>query len=91
MLSVRFAGPFKKDRKLMRKRRMDMGCLDEIMKLIINEQPLPEHCHPHPLHGKWVGKWECHVHGDWLLVYKIRPEAHSVTFHRTGTHSDLFE
>jgi hypothetical protein len=27
----------------------------------------------------------------WLLVYKINPDATTVTFHRTGTHSGLLK
>jgi mRNA interferase YafQ len=76
----------------MRKRQMDIGCLDKIITLIVNERPLPEHCRPHLLHGKkWEGKWECHIENDWLLTYTIRPEERTVTFLRTGTHSDLFK
>jgi mRNA interferase YafQ len=90
MLYARFTGPFKKDRKLMEKRQMDMACLNEVMEFIQNERPLPEHHHPHPLHGKWKGCIDCHVINDWVLIYEIDPEGKTVTFHRTGTHSDLF-
>ena len=70
---------------------MDIGCLDEVMQLLTAERPLPERCHPHLLHGKkWEGNWECHVENDWLLVYKTNMEERTVTFLRTGTHSDLF-
>ncbi|GHV37520.1 hypothetical protein AGMMS49546_05520 [Spirochaetia bacterium] len=61
------------------------------MDLIIAEQPLPPRCRNHELHGNWVGKSECHIQGDWVLIYRINPAAKTVTFHRTGTHSDLFK
>ena len=33
---------------------------------------------------------ECHIQGDWVLIYEIDPVARTVTFHHTGSHSDLF-
>ena len=91
MLIVKRATQFKKEFALAEKRGKNMGKLIEVMSLIINERPLPEKYQNHPLHGKWEGKWECHIEKDWLLVYKIRTAERTVTFHRTGTHSDLFE
>ena len=74
----------------MEKRRMDINKLREVMGIIIDEKPLPpERCN-HPLHGEWEGMLECHIQGDWVLIYEIDPAARTVTFHRTGSHSDLF-
>ena len=90
MLHPTFTGPFKKDRKLMKKRNKDLRELAKIMALLINEQPLlPKH-NNHPLHGEYQGKWECHVEPDWLLVYRIEKENQRIIFYRTGSHSDLF-
>ena len=74
----------------MKKRSMDINKLTEVMDMIINEQPLPPERRNHPLQGKWKDALECHIQGDWVLIYEIDEEAHTVTFHRTGTHSDLF-
>jgi len=90
MLKPRFTGPFKRERKLMGKRGRDINKLTEVMDLIINEKPLPPERNNHPLHGKLEGAFDCHIQGDWVLIYEIDPAAHTVTFHRTGTHSDLF-
>jgi mRNA interferase YafQ len=60
------------------------------MGMIIDEQPLPPERHNHPLHGKWEGSFDCHIHGDWVLIYELNHTARTVTFQRTGTHSDLF-
>ena len=90
MLKPRFTGPFKRERKLMQKRGKDKYKLTDVMDLIINEQPLPPERHNHPLHGKWEGAFDCHIQGDWVLIYEIDPMAHTVTFHHTGNHSDLF-
>jgi mRNA interferase YafQ len=90
MLKPTFTKPFRKQLKLMEKRRMNINKLREVMDMIINEKPLPpERCN-HQLHGDWEGTFECHIQSDWVLIYKLNHEAHTVIFHRTGSHSDLF-
>ena len=74
----------------MQKRGMDINKLTEVMGLIINEIPLPPERCKHPLKGEWNDTLECHIQGDWVLIYEIDPVDHTVTFHRTGSHSDLF-
>ena len=49
----------------------------------------------HPLHGNYIGKWECHIEPDHivdvrLLIYRIEKEENKVVFHRTGSHSELY-
>ena len=53
-------------------------------------------CHrwkDHRLEGDWKGFRECHIGGDFLLVYKLDNEGNSgtVIFGRTETHSELFK
>jgi mRNA interferase YafQ len=92
MLEPILTNLFKKELKLMKRRRMNMAELKAVMESIADEQPLPERCRPHVLHGKkWEGKWECHVQADWILVYHIDQAKQKVVFHRTGSHSDLFK
>jgi len=90
MLEPLYTKPFRKQYRLMMKRGMNLDKLIKIMDMIINEQPLPPECCNHPLHGKWEGAFDCHIQGDWVLIYNINPKKRTVTFHRTGTHSDLF-
>ena len=90
MLDQKYTTSFRKQYKLMKKRGMDLNKLIEVMDMIINEKPLqPKHC-DHPLHGEWEGSRDCHIEGDWVLIYKPNKKAGTVTFHRTGSHSDLF-
>ena len=89
MLNPSFTGPFKKDRKLIKKRKKDMDKLTGVLSLLINEQPLPPKYENHPLHGNHQGKMECHVEPDWLLVYRIDKKNRRIIFYRTGSHSDL--
>lgn len=43
----------------------------------------------HKLTGNYVGRRDCHIESDWLLIYKIENEF--IVFERMGTHSDLFK
>jgi mRNA interferase YafQ len=74
----------------MGKRGKNLNRLTVVLDMIINEQPLPPERNNYKLHGKWKDSLECHIQGDWAIVYEIDPAAHTVTFHRTGSHSDLF-
>ena len=76
--------------RLSRSGRYDMHRLKEVMLLLIaNEAPLPPQWLDHPLKGKWADHRECHVGGDFLLIYQSN--ADMVVFVRSGTHSVLFE
>ena len=90
MLTAIRTGKFKKEFALAEKRGKNMDRLIEVMGMIIRKEPLPPERRNHPLQGKWEGTLECHVEPDWLLIYEIDTLAGEVTFHRTGTHSDLF-
>jgi mRNA interferase YafQ len=67
----------------------DMSRLKRVMAWIVNEEPLPLELRDHKLIGNYQGRRECHLAGDWLLIYKI--EHDTVIFERTGSHSELFK
>lgn len=79
---------FEKEVARAKTRGKDIEKLKEVMKLLIQEAPLPPKHRNHKLKGDYVGYWECHIEPDWLLVYK-KTDLH-IIFARTGTHSDLF-
>ncbi|GHV77592.1 hypothetical protein AGMMS49942_24130 [Spirochaetia bacterium] len=81
---------FKKDLKLMGRRRMDMDAIHSIIDLILLGEPLPAHCKEHGLSGNLEGLMDCHVKGGLVLIYEIKDDENLVVFHRLGTHSDLF-
>jgi mRNA interferase YafQ len=87
VLNFAFTNQFKKDLKLMGKRQKDLDKIYEIIALLIWEEPLPERCREHKLHGDLEGFTECHIEGDWLMAY-ILEESAEITFAFTGTHSD---
>jgi mRNA interferase YafQ len=90
MLEPFYAKSFRKERELMRKRGLDVDKLLEVINMIVAEQPLPPERENHPLHGEWKDALGCHIQGDWVLIYQIDKAARKVTFHHTGSHSDLF-
>ena len=87
-----FKNSFKKDRKLLKKRGWNIAKLDAVATHLIMETPLPTSCGAHPLHGNRDGYMDCHIEGDWVLIYEIDDDSpeKTVTFHRTGPHADLF-
>lgn len=61
---------------------------DEVVKLLINEIPLPPKYKEH--NWRLYRLKECHIEPDWLLGYRIEAEILTLVLSRTGTHSDLF-
>lgn len=74
--------------------RYDMKCLKEVMLMLIaNESPLGPEWLDHPLKGEWADHRECHIGGDFLLIYQLHGSGTNgiLSFVRAGTHADLFE
>jgi mRNA interferase YafQ len=89
-----YAKSFFKDwARLSESGRFDMTRLKEAMLLLIaNDGPLGPEWKDHPLSGDWLGSRECHIGGDFLLVYELNDGSKpgEVIFARAGTHSELF-
>ena len=79
---------FKRDVKRMRKRGKDLGKIKAVIDLLVAEEPLPPKNRDHKLGGNWVGRRDCHIEPDWILIYKLTDD--ELLLERTGTHSDLF-
>jgi mRNA interferase YafQ len=74
--------------------RFDMKRLKEVMLLLVaRDAPLGAEWLDHPLSGDWADHRECHVGGDFLLIYRLSGagESEQIVFVRAGTHADLFE
>lgn len=89
MLKTSYTTQFKRDYKLQLKRHKNLNLLDKIITALVNEENLPDHNRDHKLQGEYSDYRECHIEGDWLLIYKV--EKGDIYFVRTGTHSDLFK
>jgi mRNA interferase YafQ len=79
---------FKKDVKRMRKRGKDLEKVKAVIDLLVAEEPLPPKNRDHKLGGNWIGRRDCHIEPDWILIYKLTED--ELLLERTGTHSDLF-
>lgn len=88
--TVKFTSKFKRDYKLAIKRGYPIKLLEETVLLIANGKTLPEKYMDHALSGNWTAYRDCHIQGDWLLVYRIEDDVLVLTLARTGTHADLF-
>jgi mRNA interferase YafQ len=89
-----YAKSFLKDwERLSRSGRYDMNRLKQAMMLLItNDTPLGPEWLDHALKGAWSTHRECHIGGDFLLIYKIdeRVSNGAIVFVRAGTHAELF-
>ncbi|NCP39368.1 MAG: type II toxin-antitoxin system YafQ family toxin [Rhodoferax sp.] len=81
---------FLKDwQRLSHSGRFDMVRLKEAMLLLTaNDAPLAPEWLDHSLKGEWADHRECHIRGDFLLIYQV--DANWINFVRSGTHSELF-
>ena len=80
---------FEKDLKLNKRRGKNLEKFKILARTLIAEQtPDPIH-RDHKLVGHYLGRRDCHIESDWLLIYKI--DGKLIIFERMGTHSDLFK
>ena len=90
MLTIKYSARFRKDYKAIKKRGYDTRLLEEVLSILVTEQPLPPKYCDHALIGNYKGHRECHITPDWLLIYKVKDNELVLELTRTGTHSDLF-
>jgi mRNA interferase YafQ len=76
--------------RLDRSGRYDLRRLKEAMLLLItNDAPLGPEWLGHAFKGEWADHRECHIGGDFLLIYRL--DGNAIVFVRAGTHAELFE
>ena len=80
---------YKKDYKRYRFQPKKLAALSVVINMLANGQPIPAEYYPHQLHGNYEGCIECHVQGDFLLIW-IDEENNIIELVRLGTHSELF-
>jgi len=81
---------FKKDYKLAEKRGLPISLLDDCIRVLAAGKKLSPNHRDHDLTGNWKGHRECHIKGDWLLIYRIEGDDLILILSRTGSHNDLF-
>jgi len=90
MYEIRVSNRFKKQVKLCVKRGFDILLLEQAIDILSKTGTLPPTYRPHKLSGNYDGFWECHIKGDWLLIWEQNNTELYLLFIGTGTHSDLF-
>jgi mRNA interferase YafQ len=87
-LRLRRTGQFRKDVKKLLRQSKDMSVLRNVIERLSARQQLPPEYRDHKLVGQWLDCRECHLAGDWLLIYRSTEGV--LTLERTGSHSELF-
>jgi len=80
---------FNKDVKRCQRRGNNFEKFKILVRTLLTGEPLDPIHRDHKLTGIYVGRRECHIESDWLVVYKY--EGENIVFERLGTHSDLFK
>lgn len=89
-LDIVWTKQFKKDYRKAQRRHRDIALLDDIIRKLSRQEPLPQKNRDHALGGNWEGHRECHILPDWLLVYRVENNVLVLTLVRSGSHSDIF-
>jgi len=89
MYTPLYTKQFEKDIKRCRRRGKDFEKFKILARTLLAGRP-PDAIHrDHKLIGNRIGRRDCHIESDWVLIYRIDGEC--MIFERTGTHADLFK
>lgn len=90
MKELRYTGQFKKDLKRILNQPKKLKALNEVLDMLKNETPLPQKYRQHALQGNFEGCIECHIEGDFLLIW-YDEKNDIIALFRLGSHSELFK
>ena len=88
MLKLNMTSQFKRDLKVCKKRNYNIGLLNVIVDTLRIPAQIKKKNKDHSLKGNYIGRRECHISPDWLLIYRVNEN--ELYLDRTGTHADLF-
>ncbi|MCM1317952.1 MAG: type II toxin-antitoxin system YafQ family toxin [Bacteroides sp.] len=90
MKEIKASKSFKKDLKRYANQPKKLRKLyDFVDNYLRTGAAIPEKYHAHMLIGDYAGHMECHIEGDYLLIW-IDEETNVVKLIRLGSHSELF-
>ncbi len=89
MKKLKPTSQYKKDVKRILNNPRKLKSLQEIVNMLENEIPIPAKNKPHMLTGNYAGYMECHIEGDFLLIW-FDPDTDQIDLVRLGSHSELF-
>ena len=90
MKQLKYTGQYKKDLKRYINQPKKLKALNEVLDMLRKEIPLPKKYRQHTLQGEYSGCLECHIEGDFLLIWYDK-ENNTIVLFRLGTHSELFK
>ena len=89
MKTLRYGTQYKKDFKKYRNKPQKLEKLLNVFRMLENEMELPAELKAHKLTGKYKGCMECHIEGDFLLIW-FDEDSNFIDIIRIGSHSELF-
>lgn len=90
MKELRYTGQFKKDLKRFLNQPKKLKALNTVLDMLRQEIKLPEQYRLHTLKGEYSGCFECHIEGDFLLIW-FDESNNTIALFRLGSHSELFK
>lgn len=90
MKILKMSSQFKKDLKRIRNNPKKLDAVKAALQLLKEKGSLPPEYRPHSLVGKYIGYMECHIEGDFLLIW-LDESREVIKLVRLGSHSELFE
>ena len=89
----RYMKQFRRDYEKIKRSGRKTIKLDAIMEMLIDGKALPPKNRDHPLQGEWKHLRDCHIEGDWILIYELGFDEmgqETILFHATDNHENLF-
>lgn len=84
---------FRRDYGKIKRLGKKIAKLDALLALLVRGSILPAKYRDHALHGEFQHLRDCHVEGDWILLYELGLDEQgneTVTFHATDNHENVF-
>ena len=90
MMTLELPGQFKKDLKRYKHAYNMLNDLEIVLTHLRENGVVPNKYRPHQLYGNYKDCMECHVQGDFLLIW-IDKNKPVIKLLRLGSHSELFK
>jgi len=84
---------FRRDYKRIARSGKKIEKLNVVMQMLTRGILLPTHYKDHLLQGELQNRRDCHIEGDWLLLYQLTRNEQGeevIIFHATDTHENIF-
>lgn len=90
MRTLVLTGQFKKDLKRYKHAYDMLNDLEKVLAHLSENGVVPSNYRPHQLSGNYKDCMECHVQGDFLLIWFDKNKS-IIKLLRLGSHSELFK